>query len=170
MFDTVAGLPVHVLVIHAVVVLGPLAGVAGVAFAALPARRALLAWPLLGLAAVAALTAFVATRSGEALQARLASLGLGEDVLTAIGEHSERGEQARNVAFLFLGLVVAAVVLLRRRSAGREDGGVPGGALETVVAVAVGLAGVAVVVLVVLAGHSGSTVVWSDIIESSTAG
>ena len=170
MFDTVAGLPVHVLVIHAVVVLGPLAGVAGAAYAALPARRGLLAWPLLGLAVVAAVTASVATRSGEALQRRLASLGLGGDVLASIEQHSERGELARNVSLLFLALVGVAVVLLRRAPAGTADGAAGGGVLPAVAAVAVGLTGVALVVVVVLAGHSGSTVVWSDIVESSSAG
>lgn len=170
MFDTVAGLPVHVLVIHAVVVLGPLAGVTGAAFAALPARRRLLGWPLLALAVVAAVTAFVATQSGEALERRLASLGLGEEVLTSVAEHAERGELARNVSFLFLALVVLAVVLLRRSAAEPGEGAGRGGVVETVAAVAVGLAGVALVVVVVLAGHSGSTVVWSDIVENSSAG
>lgn len=166
MFDTVAGLPVHVLVIHAVVVLGPVAGLTAVAYAVRPAWRAVLRWPLAVVVALAAITALVATESGEALEGRLEGLGVGDAVRAAIEEHAERGELARNVAFVLLVVTVAAVVRLLRPGLPT-----PGGpAVARVVAGALVVAGVALVVLTVLAGHSGSSVVWSEIGKASVGG
>ncbi len=159
MFDTVAGLPVHVLVVHAVVVLGPLAGLAAVAYALRPTWRTVLRWPLVVLAVAAAATALVATESGEALERRIGSLGVSDGVRQAIREHSERGELARTVAIAVLVVTVAAVTWLLRPAAPG-----PGGRAATVVAASVlAVAGVALVVVTVLAGHSGSSVVWSEI-------
>lgn len=165
MFDTVTGLPVHILVIHAVVVLGPVAGLTAVAYAVRPAWRALLRWPLTVVVALAAVTAFVATESGEALEHRLEGLGVGDAVRTAIEEHAERGELARNVAFVLLVVAVAAVVRLLRPGVST-----PGGpAVAMVVAGALVVVGVALVVVTVLAGHSGSSAVWSEIGAATSA-
>lgn len=71
MFDLIGGLPLHPLVVHAVVVLLPLAAVGTVAIAVVPAWRRRFG-VLVALAATAA-TAMVpvATRSGEALVRRV---------------------------------------------------------------------------------------------------
>ena len=58
------GVPLHPLVVHAVVVLGPLAALTGLAYAAVPRWRWLLRWPLVVLAVVTAVTAFVAVVAG----------------------------------------------------------------------------------------------------------
>ena len=42
----IAGLPAHILLIHAVVVLAPLAGLAAIAYTTAPRWRGYLAWPL----------------------------------------------------------------------------------------------------------------------------
>ena len=42
----IAGLPAHILLIHVVVVLAPIAGLAAIAYAAAPRWRGYLAWPL----------------------------------------------------------------------------------------------------------------------------
>ena len=67
MFDTIGGLPVHALVVHAVVVLGPLAAVMLVAYTLKASWRRGLRWPTLALAAISAASAAVATSSGESL-------------------------------------------------------------------------------------------------------
>ena len=62
-------MPLHPLVVHAVVVLGPLAAVTGLVYAAVPKWRWLLRWPLVVLAVVVAITALTAVAAGEDLLA-----------------------------------------------------------------------------------------------------
>src|SRR3954451_5031444 len=70
-FDTINGLPIHPLVVHAVVVLLPLACVGLIAIAVYPPWRSRFG-VLVGLAAAAATASIpVATESGERLAARL---------------------------------------------------------------------------------------------------
>ena len=166
MFDTVLGLPVHVLVVHAVVVLGPVTGLTAVAYAVRPPWRRALRVPLAAVAVLAALAATVAAQSGEALQQRLVRLGVGGSALEAITVHAERGELARNVAIGAAVVVLLATLgLLRPEVAGARPGDTgPGGpAARTVVAVLLALAGLGLVVTTTLAGHSGSVAVWSEI-------
>ncbi len=160
MFDTIAGLPVHPLVVHAAVVLVPLAALA-VALAALwPRFRRWAAWLPLLLAGGAFVMAFVAKESGEALATRVAGS-------PELGEHMELGDQVPLWAF---GVGVAAVLVtwwtwradglpLLARPAGAA---VPGwfGVVTMVVAVVTAVGALAVVVL---AGHSGATAVWSSL-------
>src|SRR5215210_6675974 len=70
MFDTISGLPVHVLVVHAVVVLLPLMAVVTVAVALRRGWRSAAPWVVLADAVVVGL-AYVAKKSGEVLQKRL---------------------------------------------------------------------------------------------------
>jgi hypothetical protein len=184
-FDTVLGLPVHALVIHAVVVLGPVTGLVAIAYAVRPPWRRLLRLPVAVLAVVTALSAVVAVESGQELEQRLAGLGVGGPTLEAIGLHSERGELARNAALVLAVVALAAVFLLLPPVSGRpgrssrgstdplpadnpavpaERAAAPGGPVVALVtAVVLALAGVGVVVTTALAGHSGSSAVWSDI-------
>ena len=71
MFDTVLGLPVHVLVVHAVVVGLPLMAVVTAVVALMPALRLRFAWPVVVLDAGVVVATFVARESGEVLQQRL---------------------------------------------------------------------------------------------------
>lgn len=174
MFDTVLGLPVHALVVHAVVVLGPLTGLVAVAYAVRPAWRRPLRLPLAVLAVVTALSAVVAAESGQELEQRLVRLGIGGPTIEAIGLHSERGELARNAALVLVVVALAAVFLLLRPAADpvpsdptaapAERSATPAGPVVALVtAVVLALAGVGVVVTTALAGHTGSSAVWSDI-------
>lgn len=173
MLDTVFGLPVHVLVVHAVVVLGPVAGLTALAYAVRPSWRRLLRLPLAGLCVLTAGSAVVAAASGEELRERLGRLGIGGATLEAVTVHSERGELARNVALALVVVALTSVFLLLRPSdaapgpAGTAEAPLtrtPGGPVVAVVAaVVLALAGVALVVTTALAGHSGSSAVWSDI-------
>lgn len=69
MFDTVFGLPLHTLVVHAVVVLVPLAALGTVAIAAVPAWRARFGVPVLLLTVAAVASVPVAVQSGSAVVA-----------------------------------------------------------------------------------------------------
>ena len=72
MFDLIDGLPVHPLVVHAVVVMLPLAVLGTVALALRPAWRLRYGWLLVGVTAVATVLVPVATSSGEAAPTRRA--------------------------------------------------------------------------------------------------
>jgi uncharacterized membrane protein len=60
-------LPLHALIVHAAVVFGPLAAIAGVLYAAVPRWRDWLRWPLVGSVAVALVSIWIAYLSGESL-------------------------------------------------------------------------------------------------------
>jgi len=154
MFDTVLGLPVHALVVHAVVVLVPLSalGVAGIAL--MPRWRVrfgplVLAVTTAGLALVP-----VATNSGEKLEDRIDAGGVVKD---QIEDHVLWGERVLWPTLALWVLAVALVLMSRRRRAGRA---------VTVVAVLAVLAAGAAAGAVGLAGHLGSTAVWSCTIGS----
>lgn len=157
MFDTVFGLPVHTLVVHAVVVLVPLAALGAVAIAVVPPWRARFGMPVLLLTAAAVASVPVAVQSGYAFVARLARINA---VTPAVLAHQQLGRQA--VWFTLPLLVfVALLVVLDRRRAGS------GTRLVTVVALlAVVAAGVATYE-VVRVGHAGSTAVWRDLVRNT---
>ncbi len=152
MFGEINGLPVHVLVVHAVIVLIPLAALLTVLSAVWPAARRRLGviTPLAALVALGA--AFAAKEAGEWLQARVPSSPL-------IAEHTDLGG---NMFLFAVGLFVAALLawgvpaLLARRS-----GQPPAPWIGVVVAiVAVVLSGAAVF-QVYRVGESGSKAVWT---------
>ena len=70
-FDTFRGLPTHVLIVHAVVVLVPLCFVGVVVAAVSRTWRQRLAIPILVLLGVGFVASLIATRSGHALRARI---------------------------------------------------------------------------------------------------
>ena len=156
----IGGLPAHILLVHGVVVLAPLAGLMAVVFALWRRSRAYVAWPLgvlaLGLVPLSILTA----QAGEQLEkARPAS--------DLVREHAEQGSFFRFVAVIFL-VVAAAQILaafpsaLKRwqtlRGAGRLLAArwlIPATSVLGV------LSGLFMVYEAVVTGHSGSASVWS---------
>jgi hypothetical protein len=102
---TVNGLPAHVLLVHAVVVLIPLAALLLVVAAVWPPGRARLAVPAAVVSVIALITVPLTTDAGEWLEHRLPSSAL-------LREHTELGDSMLPWA---IGLAVVALVL-----AGRE--------------------------------------------------
>ena len=163
---TVDGIPAHPLVIHAVVVLLPLAAVGTLLVVASPVwRRQLGVWVLLlALAGVAAVP--VAQLTGSQLAA---SFGGGGPL---VAEHAMRASTLLPPALIFLALLAATVFLGRRADAAVDDG--PGAAhsvatrtgtsqrVTTIVGVLAALAGIVVIGLVVWIGHAGSVAVWQS--------
>jgi hypothetical protein len=155
MFDTVLGLPVHILVIHAVVVLGPLAGLTAVAYALRPGWRRVLRWPLAALAALAAASSWVAVLSGEALLLWVFAAGaVSPEQNALIQAHTADGSYARWACLTLLAATLVAA--LWAIPPGRRRAPV----LDWTAALALVGAGLWTVVQVVLAGHSGSEAVW----------
>ena len=154
MFDTVFGLPVHALVMHVVVVVVPLAAVGVVAIAAVPRWRARFGFVVLSLATAGLAAVPVATRSGGELEDRLGASGV---VARQINDHQEMGELVIWPTLAMWVLAVALVVMHRQRRRGRA---------VKIVAVLAALAALAAATQVTVAGHLGSTAVWSCTIGS----
>ena len=148
------GVPLHPLVVHAVVVLGPLAALTGLAYAAVPRWRWLLRWPLLVLAVLTAVTAFLATASGEDLLESRPGLE------QLVEEHEERGELLRNVALGFVPVAVLAAWALGGASALASGRGARETRWQVPVAALLVAGSVALLVLLFLAGESGARAVW----------
>jgi hypothetical protein len=150
------GVPLHPLVVHAVVVLGPLAAFAGLAYALVARWRWLLRWPLVVLAVLTAVVVLVAVEAGEDLLQTNPALG------QLVRDHQEWGELLRIWSLAFVPVAALAAWALGGPSAlvsgwgAQESRGILGwAALVLLAAGSVGL-----VVLVYLAGESGARAVW----------
>ncbi|WP_199736917.1 MULTISPECIES: DUF2231 domain-containing protein [Micromonospora] len=163
--DNVNGLPVHPLVVHAVVVLLPLAALGVVALAVRPSWRGRFGVLVVLIAALATAAVPLATESGESLERRVGDPG----------QHAELGDQ---LIWFALPLLVAAVALywLHRRSAARTTEGTSAaarpakrGALGVVVAVLAVVVAAANVVQIYRIGDSGAKAVWKDTPAASAA-
>ena len=147
-------MPLHPLVVHAVVVLGPLAALTGLVYAAVPKWRWLLRWPLVVLAVVAAGASVLATQSGEALVESRPELA------PIVEEHEESGELMRNVALGYAVLSALAAWALGGVSALASGKGARETRLGIPVAVLLAVGAVALLVTAYLAGDSGAKAVW----------
>ncbi len=157
---TIDGIPAHPLVIHAVVVLLPLAALGTLAVAARPSWRRQLGVPvlLLALAGVAAVP--VAVQTGEQLKAALG----GQNPL--IDVHQARAGLLLPFAIAFL-VLLAVTVLVGKRADRAEPGS--GGGTTTATRVTIGsgvlaaVLGLVVLGLVVWIGDAGATAVWQGV-------
>lgn len=164
-----SGLPLHVLVVHAVVVLVPLSVLGAVVVAVWPRARRW-GWPVLVLTAVAVACVPIATNTGEGLEHNLPSS-------PAIEAHAHLGDEllpyAAGMLVLLLGLML--VELLRRQrsaTAARQEGPgsmaaprlAPGVArvLAIVLAALTVVFAAATAVQVVRIGDSGARAAWGD--------
>ncbi|HEX6342614.1 DUF2231 domain-containing protein [Umezawaea sp.] len=161
---TIVGIPAHPLLVHAVVVLLPLAAVCATALAVRPAWRPKYAWPVLGLTLVGVGSVPLAQKAGEQLEARLAGL---ENPL--IQRHADLGNDLLPFALGFglavVLLVVAGRLADRERAAAVESPEIPRTwrRIAVVMAVLVVCTGVASTVQTVRIGHSGATAVWDGV-------
>jgi ABC-type uncharacterized transport system permease subunit len=154
---TFNGLPLHPLVVHAVVVLVPLTLLAAIVFAVLPKQRWLLRWPLAAGAVVSAIVTLVAKESGEKLEA-----GIGESPLLKI--HTDRADVFVLLTYGFALIALIAVFTLGGSSqlvnGALARAAVGGRAVQTVIAVVLVVAAVIVAIQVARVGDAGSRAVW----------
>lgn len=156
MLDVFVGLPVHTLVIHALVVVLPLAALATIALAVQPRwRRRWIGWAV-ALNAGALVLTFAARQSGKELYARLDSIGGAE----VAADHRRLGLMLIWYVLAFFGLSVVTWILDRNRAAGLPP---------TVAAVATAIAAVVAVTALVFVGHSGTEAVYGDLIDNTSA-
>ena len=151
MFGEFNGLPVHALVVHAVVILAPLAALAGIAFL-VPKWRHALRWPLVVLAAIATASAFVAKQSGEILKEALGDQLTGNATGDLVERHQELADKLWIALLVLFALAIIAVVTHSRTASG------PIGFLFALI---VTVAALAVLVLTVQTGELGSKARWN---------
>jgi hypothetical protein len=145
-FDTVLGLPIHALVVHATVVLLPLMAFITAVVACAPRLRVVAAWPVAVIdAGIVALT-FVTRQSGEALQARL-----GGQIA------QEHGALGKNLIWFTLAMFLASLVVALTRRSQRASVG----------AVFAVVTGALAVFWTIRVGHTGADAVWKEIIAST---
>jgi uncharacterized membrane protein len=161
--DTIGGLPVHPLIVHAVVVLLPLAVLGTIAVAVRPAWRARYSGLNALVAVVATVLCPLATESGEALEERVGDPGA----------HAELGDQLLWFALPLAVLAVALWWLQRRQPSVGATTPTPVWATAralTAVAVLAVVAALATGVQVYRVGESGAKAVWGDQVTEGPAG
>lgn len=144
--STFNGLPVHVLLVHFVVVLAPLTAALTTLCAVWPAARRRFVWLALALSVATLVLTPLTAEAGEWLEHRVGGSA-------ALETHAERGDTMLYVA-IGLVLATALVALLHLR---------PPSALPAVVIAAVVIAlSAAAMVQVVRIGDSGARAAWGD--------
>lgn len=157
MLDTIFGLPVHPLIVHATVVIVPTAALAVALYAVWPRFRAWSRWGPLALALAAVGLTPLSTSSGESLEHRVGGSHLVE-------EHSHLADMLMWWV-VPLAVFAAALYWWHRGERGARSGqalGLAAAALPVVVAAGT-------LVQVVLIGHSGAEAAWSDVGSSSSS-
>ncbi len=145
----VDGIPMHPLVVHAAIVLIPLAASGVIVMAIWPRFSRQYGWIVAAVAVVAAASSWAARFTGEALANMVGS---------PLFNHDQLGKIMPFFATA-LAIVVVALWLIDRRAP--EPGSAPRGGLRTAVAVLAVIVALASLVWVIRVGHSGSKSVWS---------
>jgi uncharacterized membrane protein len=148
---TIAGLPAHVLLVHALVVLAPLTALLEILCALWPAARRRLVWLVLAFAIVTTALTPITTEAGEWLYDREHHH---RDILNT---HADRGGWM--IYFSVAMLVIAVLLALVHVREGRS-----GKVVVAILAVAVGVASI---VQVVRIGDAGARSVWANELTKS---
>jgi hypothetical protein len=156
--DTIRGLPTHALIVHFVVVLLPLAAVSFIATGWKADWRRHYALPVMLMALAAAVAAYIATESGQALEDQIKEAARAAGTRARLGDHPDDGELARNVSFVFALVSVGfwAVVMWAEKLK------LPSWAPMAVYAIGT-VVGLFAIFAVISAGESGATLVWKDL-------
>jgi hypothetical protein len=162
----ISGLPMHVLIVHAVVVLVPLAALGALVISFWPAARSRYGWLVLAVAALATATIPIATSTGEGLEHNLPRTA-------AIAAHTALGDELLPLAGLLVVTLVALLVTDHYRATTSRRSGpgtviAPTAALTWVRPLALGLSVITFIVAVVTTvqvvriGDSGARAAWGD--------
>lgn len=150
-------MPLHPLVVHAVVIFVPLAALSAIAFALVPRWRWLFRWPTLVLALGAVAVTRIAVISGNDLKG---DRGLGE--LDLVKTHEIWADRLEIAVWVFAALAVAAWWLLPYVAplVDSTERVSPVAVLSTAMTVVLPIAAAVVLVLAVVTGDAGAKAVW----------
>jgi hypothetical protein len=151
---TISGIPLHPLVVHAAVVFAPLAAVAAIWYAVHPGGRAWLRHAAALVAVLAAAAVQLAAMTGDSLAATLGGAN------PLVQDHEAWAGRLQAAAWVLAGVAVVAWWALPVRSV---RGGQGGALLGRAVVGLLVVAGLAVLFLVVMTGHSGAEAVWKGV-------
>ncbi|WP_054814941.1 DUF2231 domain-containing protein [Nocardia arizonensis] len=147
--DTINGLPAHVLLVHAIIVLIPMTAVLLVVAAVWPAARRGLVWLVAGLAVLTTVMTPITAEAGEAFAERFGDSG-------PVRTHADLGSTM--IYFVVPLLLLAAALVFAHL---REGRGRPlARQVWAVLAVLILVAGIAATVQVYRVGESGARAVW----------
>ncbi|MDQ6641165.1 MAG: hypothetical protein M3Y66_01550 [Actinomycetota bacterium] len=150
------GIPLHPLVVHAAVVLTPVAGLVAILHGLVPRWRWLTRWPLLLAAVVGAAVTYVATLSGSDLKARL---GIGGNEIEIHQMWAGRLQVAMWV-LVAVALIAWWVLPFKNPLAHGVDREARVSGLARPLMLVLPLVGIVVLVLVFLTGEAGARTVW----------
>ena len=148
--ETIGGLPLHPLIVHATVVLLPLSALGLLILIAVPRWRRTFGWLVLFGLLLSTIAAFLSKETGENLAAEI---GITKT-------HAEWGDRLVPVAAV---LFVAAAVWYWRIRVGAK------GALTVIAAVIAAALAIAAIAVTVLVGHSGAEAAWGDRLSEKAA-
>ena len=150
-FETITGLPLHPLVIHAVVLLVPLLALAGFAYVLVPRLRGRIGWLSVLLALAAPAVTLVAKISGDAFRRRIVRKHLANPaILVKIDSHRSLGTIT---LYLTIALAIVVLLLVLLRTLPRAGSVVLG-------VITIGL-GLVTIYYVYRTGDAGARIVWT---------
>ncbi len=151
------GLPLHPLIVHAAVVLTPLAGLLAVLVAVVPRWRWVLRWPLVASAVVGAVVTYVSALSGSDLKDQLGIRG------SLIENHEMWAGRLQLAMWVLAGtaLVAAYVLPFPNPLAARSDRAARVGVLRIPAVAVLVVVGLLTVFLVYKTGDAGARMVWN---------
>jgi Predicted membrane protein (DUF2231) len=159
MFHTVSGLPLHPLIVHAVVVIGPLSAVGAVAYALVSRWRGWLRWLVFLGALVTAASAWVARQSGLFLEPLVTQ---GQPATGQLARHILWATRLVYATWGWLALVLVFCLLVPMALRQRASTPVAANAVGGVLLIA---GAAALVVLTVITGDAASHAVWGGYIK-----
>jgi hypothetical protein len=145
----IRGLPLHVLVVHATVVLTPLAALAAIVYASWPRYRDWLRWPTAAAAVIAVVLVWAAYLSGNNFFSSSRFDHFSGAILDRIHTHQSYARTLRWIATGF-GVVTLVAVWLHSRT----------GPTRAVLGVLVVVGAVLTLVWTFLTGEAGARAVW----------
>lgn len=151
MSDTIFGLPTHTLVVHAAVVLLPLAAV-GAVIMGFSQRFSLRFGPVVVVVAAVGTVAAIASRVS------------GEEFAERVGNPEVHAQAGSVLPFVAAGFLVAVVLLWLLDRRGARDLG------TRIVAVVVIVASLAVTGWTIRTGHTGAEATWKAIVDNTQPG
>jgi hypothetical protein len=157
--STIEGLPAHVLLVHAIVVLVPLTAVLAILSAVWPAARRRLVWLVAVLSVVIAILTPVTAEAGEWLERRINPTNL-------LSSHIALGD---TMPYFSLGLLVGAALLVFVHVRDGRERPLPT-AVVVLLAIVTILTSSAAIVQVYRVGESGSRSAWSGEVAAPERG